>query len=222
MKHLFIILFSLLILSCNSTQLVENWKNPDIDSYQPYKILIVGVTSNIKARQKFEKQLKNELELRGVNAVMSLEFFDTSFRTEEMTEEQLNILEDDLLKDGFDTILLTKIVGIEDKITYKINYDGFDETYIKFKEDYLMHQDIYYNPDYYEEYTVYHAETSMYCICPTKDREMLWKGYIDIVEPQSTNETIKDYVTLVIVVLEEQQLINPIISKEEEIIEEIF
>ena len=97
MKHLFIILFSLLILSCNSTQLVENWKNPDIDSYQPYKILIVGVTSNIKARQKFEKQLKNELELRGVTAVMSLEYFDTSIRTEQMTEEQLNILEAPML-----------------------------------------------------------------------------------------------------------------------------
>ena len=153
---------------------------------------------------------------------MSLKFFDTSFRTKEMTEEQLNILENDLLKDSFDTILLTKIVGVEEKITYKLNYAGFDETYIKFKEDYLKHQDIFYNPDYYEEYTVYHAETSMYCICPTKDREMLWKGYIDIVEPQSTNETIKEYVRLVIVVLEEQQLIDPRILKDEEISEEVF
>jgi len=222
MKHLFIILFSTLLLSCNSIELVENWKNPDIDSYQPYKVLVVGITSNNKARRKFEKQLKNELELRGATAVASIDFFDGSFRTEEMTEEELNTLENDLLKDGFDTILLTKIVGVEDKIAYKRNYDGYDESYIKFKQDYLMHQDIFYNPDYYEEYAIYHAETSMYCICPTKDRELIWKGYIDIVDPESINETIKEYVRLVIVVLEEQQLINPVVLYEEEINEEVL
>jgi len=222
MKHLFIILFSTLLLSCNSIELVENWKNPDIDSYQPYKVLVVGITSNNKERRKFEKQLKNELELRGATAVASIDFFDGSFRTEEMTEEELNTLENDLLKDGFDTILLTKIVGVEDKIAYKRNYDGYDESYIKFKQDYLMHQDIFYNPDYYEEYAIYHAETSMYCICPTKDRELIWKGYIDIVDPESINETIKEYVRLVIVVLEEQQLINPVVLYEEEINEEVL
>jgi len=58
MKHLFIILFSTLLLSCNSIELVENWKNPDIDSYQPYKVLVVGITSNNKARRKFENNLK--------------------------------------------------------------------------------------------------------------------------------------------------------------------
>ncbi len=25
----------------------------------------------------------------------------------------------------------------------------------------------------------------MYCICPTKDRELIWKGYINITGPQS-------------------------------------
>jgi len=160
--------------------------------------------------------------LRGATAVASLDFFDGSFRTEEMTEEELNTLENDLLKYGFDTILLTKIVGVEDKIAYKRNYDGYDESYIKFKQDYLMHQDIFYNPDYYEEYAIYHAETSMYCICPTKDRELIWKGYIDIVDPESINETIKEYVRLVIVVLEEQQLINPVVLYEEEINEEVL
>jgi hypothetical protein len=78
-----------------------------------------------------------------------------------------------------------------------------------------MYQDIYYNPEYYDEYTVYHAETSLYCICPTKDRELIWKGYIDIIAPQSIEETVNDYVNLVLLILEKEMLINQKLLKEE-------
>lgn len=211
MKLIKIIVLCLLIISCSTTELVENWKNPDIDVYSPSKVLLVGLTSNLKARQKFEKQLKKEYESRGVEAIMSYNFFEPSFTTEKKTEEELNALEINLINDGFDTILFTKVVGVEDKIAYKKYYDGYDNTHTRFKEDYLKYQDAFYNPDYYEEYTVYHTETSMYCICPTQERELIWKGYIDIMDPESINETVNDYVRLVMVVLEEQKLIQPII-----------
>ena len=218
MKRLFSILFLLLIFtSCNTTTLVDSWKNPDIDTYTPNKVLVVGLTSNLKARQKFETQLKEEYELRGVEAAVSLDYFDASLRTEKMTEAELKVIENRLIGEGFDTILLTKVVGVEDKIKYKDDYIGYESRHKKFKEDFLMYQDIYYNPDYYEEYTVYHGETSMYCICPTKDRELIWKGYVDIVEPESIDGPVGDYVGLIISVLEEEQLIGPIVieSKDE-------
>ncbi|MFY0714545.1 hypothetical protein J1D01_12780 [Seonamhaeicola sp. NFXS20] len=202
-----------LAFSCSTTELVDYWKNPDINSYSPNKVLIVGITSNIDSRQKFEKQLKQEYESRGIQAIMSYEFLNSSFTSEKKTEEELEVLENKLVNEGFDTILLTKIVGVEDKIAYKTNYDGFDSTHKKFKEDYLKYQDAFYNPDYYNEYTIYHTETSMYCICPGENRELIWKGYIDITNPELVNETINDYVRLIIIVLEEQQLINSITTQ---------
>ncbi len=217
MKHLLSLISIGMLMSCN-VQLVENWKNPKVDTYESSKVLIVGMTSNTDARQQFEKQLKEEYESRGIEAVMSFELFEPTFTTEKMTEKELKVLENNLINDGFDTVLFSKVIGVEDKIVYKKNYDSYNETYRKFTEDYLMYQDIYYNPDYYDEYTVYHAVTSMYCICPTKDRELIWKGYIDIVDPQSIEETVIDYIKLVIVVLEEQQLVNPKILKEEDVI----
>ncbi|SEQ34990.1 hypothetical protein SAMN05421824_1423 [Hyunsoonleella jejuensis] len=209
MKVISITLVCLLLFSCSSAELVDYWKNPDILSYSPNKVLLVGMTSNLEARQKFEKQLQDELALRGITSVMSLNFFEPTFVVEKKTEEELKSLEAKLINDGFDTILFTKVIGVEDKIQYKKDFDDFDATYKKFNEDYLKHQDAYYNPDYYEEYTVYHTETSMYCICPTKDKELIWKGYIDIMDPQNVVESVNDYVRLVIVVLEEQQLISP-------------
>lgn len=207
MRHLYLLFLSLLLISCFSTELVENWKNPDIETYSPTKVLIVGITSNIEARVQFEKQLRDELTIRGIETVMSIDYLKPNFTSNKKTEEELKALEDTLLYNGFDTIILSKVIGVEDKIDYREDFNDNESSYIKFKEDYLRYQDAYYNPDYYNEYTIYHTETSMYCICPSKNRELIWKGYIDITDPNSMNEIINEFVRLVIIVLEEQQLI---------------
>lgn len=208
-KHIWYIFIILIVASCHSPQLVESWKNPEIITYTPTKVFVVGLTSNQEARQKFETELKNALDIRGIEAIRSLDVPELSFKSQELTTRDMDDLENYLLNEGFDTILLSKIIGVENKIEYRKNYDGFDETYKKFGEDFLRYQDIYYNPDYYDEYNIYHAETTMHCICPTKERSLIWKGYIDIVDPKTYDKTIFNYVNLVIAVLEEYQLITP-------------
>jgi hypothetical protein len=195
---------------CSETQLVDYWKNPDIETYSPAKVLVVGLSSNAAARLQFEDQLKTALEERGIMAARATDMVNLTPGSKALTEEALNQLEADLADQGFDTILFSKVIGVEDKVAYKTNYEGFDETYVRFKEDYLRYQDMYYNPDYYDEYTIYHAETSMYCICPAKDRELIWKGYIDITDPREIDKTVNSYVNLVVIVLEELNLIEPI------------
>ncbi|WP_299113970.1 hypothetical protein [uncultured Winogradskyella sp.] len=209
MKYTALLFLVFLCYGCTTTQLVDTWKNPDIDTYAPTKVFVVGLTKNIVARQKFENKLKQELQMRGAEVYTSIAVLESSFRTYRLTEEELNTLESNLIADGYDTIIFSKVIGVEDKIAYTKNFDVYDETFVRFKEDYLRYQDIFYNPDYYEEYTIYHAETSMYCICPTKDKELLWKGYIDIVDPQNIDKTVNDYVKLIIATLEQQQLVNP-------------
>jgi len=200
------------LINCSSTQLAESWKNPEIDSYEPYKVLVIGLTSDETARLQFEKKLKSELELRGYETVMSSDLL----KTDKMNTVELDALETQLIQNDFDTILLTKIVGVEEKTTHPEDYKGDNETYRKFKEEYSMHQDVIYHPDYYNEYQIYKAETSMYCICPTKDRELIWKGFINITDPQSQSikKTVDDYVRLAIAVLEEERLIKPVLIKD--------
>ncbi|MFD2915735.1 hypothetical protein [Psychroserpens luteus] len=216
MKKSISILLIAFLMSCSSTQLVESWKNLDIETYEPYKVLVIGLTSDETARQQFEEKLKSELALRGYEAMVSFDVFDKTPNTDKMTVEDLDALESKLIADGFDTILLTKIVGVENKTPYRRDYKNYDETYRRFKDEYLKYQEISHNPDYYEEFQIYKAETTVYCICPTKDRELIWKGYINITDPRSIEKTVTDYVKLVIVVLEEELLINPLeITKEE-------
>ncbi|MGA1225742.1 MAG: hypothetical protein ACO3VF_00535 [Tamlana sp.] len=216
MKLIIYFLLLFLLVNCSSVEIVDNWKNPDIDVFESNKTLIVGMTPNIEARRQFEKALKAEYEARGIEAYMSLDVFEPDFTLEKQSENDLKRIEDILVANNFDAVLLTKVIGVEDKIAYKKKYDSFDETHVKFKEDYLKYQDIYYNPDYYDEYMVYHTESSLYCLCPAKDKELIWKGYIDITDPESVSETINDYVRLVIVVLEDQNLLIPKLINVEE------
>ncbi|MFK7782693.1 hypothetical protein [Psychroserpens sp.] len=206
MKYFLILSIAIFFFSCSSATLVDSWKNPEIESYEPVKILVVGLTPNKNVRHQFETQLQEEFELRGFEATRSVYYFENTLTS----EEQLKALEYQLLSEGFDTILFTKTIGIENKILYKKNFDSYNETITRFKEDYLKYQDIYFNPEYYNEYKVYHAETAMYCICPTKERELIWKSYIDITDPQDVDVTVSDYVKLVIAALDAEQLINPI------------
>lgn len=203
MKYIVSLCIVLLMLSCSTAQLVDTWKNPETDTYMPAKILVVGLTPDTNARRKFEKQLKNDLELLGIQAVMGINYFDNT----PTTEEDLKALEYKLLNEGFDTILFTKVIGLEDKVVYSKNFDSYEETFTGFNEDFLRHKDIYNKPDYYNEYVIYHAETSMYCICPDKERELIWKGYVDIVDPKNIGTAVKDYVKLVVLILEEEQLL---------------
>ncbi|WP_431165522.1 hypothetical protein [Tenacibaculum halocynthiae] len=208
-KNLFLLLLITISLnSCNTAQLIEQWKNPEIDSLSISKVLIVGLTPNIETRKKFENQLKKELESRGIEAVISLDVFESSFRVEKKSKEELKVIENILTANYFDAVLLSKVKGVEDRIIYSKNYISKESLDIKFKEDYYNHQEIIENPKYYEKYKIYNAETSVYCICPTKDRELIWKGSIDIIDPRSVDKTIDDYINLLMIALEEQNLLR--------------
>ncbi|PKH49553.1 hypothetical protein CXF68_02090 [Tenacibaculum sp. Bg11-29] len=188
--------------------MVQQWKNPEIDTLTMSKVLIIGMTPNIEVRDQFEKLLKKEFELRGVDAVVSLDIFEPDLTTEKKTKKELKVIENILTANFFDAVLFTKVIGVEDREVFLEKYKEKKYLDVKFKEDYYNHQDILEDSRYYKKYKIYNAESSLYCICPTKDRELIWKGYIDVVNPTSLEETVNDYVNLLILVLEKQSLLE--------------
>lgn len=214
MKKLFLILL-IALMGCSSAEMVENWKNPDIVIFNANKVLLVGISNNQEARINFESQLQKEFDNRKVEAVQSLDVFDVNFTDSKRTEKELDALEQSLLDKDFDAILLTKIVGSESRQSFMKSIDNLYNSRDGFNEDYRRNQDIYYEDEYYETYTVYNAETSLYCICVGKERSLIWRGSIDILDPDNVEKTIKDYVRLIVVAMEEQDLIFHKINKDE-------
>lgn len=206
MKKLFVVLV-LLLMGCSSAELVENWKNPDIVIFDAYKVLVVGMTQNEDVRVDFETRLKAEFDKRDIESMRSIDLFDVQFTSSTRTEKELDDVERRLLDKDFDAILLTKITGSESIQSFRKSVANLNNYYDGFKEDYRRHQDIYYDNEYYERYTIYHAETSLYCICEGKERSLIWRGSIDIMDPEDVEKTVEDYVKLVVIAMEEQDLI---------------
>ncbi|WP_232517405.1 MULTISPECIES: hypothetical protein [Aquimarina] len=196
-----------LFYSCSSSELVENWKNPEIDTFEAQKVLVIGISSNDSNRKVFEKKLVTELGKNGVNAVRSLDFFEETFTSTPRTEEDILALESQLVEKEFDAILLSKVVRIEDKVSTVQAYRNLDKTFNNFRDDYYENQEIYYNDGYYEEYQVFHAESSLYCICSDKDKELIWKGSIDITEPENIKKAVGDYIKVLVWALKGQRLL---------------
>ena len=197
----------LLLMSCSSAHLISNWKNPDYVIFDASKVLIVGMTQNEEARIDFETKLRKEFKKRDIEAMRSIDLFDVSFTDTAKTEEELDEVEQLLLSRDFDAILLTKVVGSEDFKKFRRRMSELDQLYGKFRDDYLGNQQIYYETDYYDQYTVYHAETSLYCICIDKERELIWRGAIHITDPIDLKKTIEDYIKLMVLAMEEQDII---------------
>lgn len=208
LRYTLLLILVVILNSCTTAQLVQQWKNPEIDTLTISKVLIIGMTPNIEVRDQFEKLLKKEFELRGVDAVVSLDIFEPDLTTEKKTKKELKVIENILTANFFDAVLFTKVIGVEDREVFLEKYKEKKYLDVKFKEDYYNHQDILEDSRYYKKYKIYNAESSLYCICPTKDRELIWKGYIDVVNPTSLEETVNDYVNLLILVLEKQSLLE--------------
>lgn len=194
-------------MGCSSTSLVTNWKNPDIVLFDANKVLLVGMTSSEEARVQFETKLQNEFSKRNIESLRGIDLFDVEFTSSEQSEEELSEVEQQLLNKDFDAILFTKIIGSESKETFRKRMSNIDWSLNSFNDDYLEHQPIFYEDDYYKEFTIYHAETSLYCICVGKERELIWRGNIDIIDPINIDKTIDDYIKLVVFALKEQDLI---------------
>lgn len=206
MKKLFILL-TVLVISCKSTKLVDDYKNPDTIIFTAYKVLLVGMTSNEETRINFETKLKKEFDKRNIEAMRSVDLFDVAFTATAKTEDELAAVEQQLLDKDFDAILFTKVIGLEQKQTLGKSIEEFGNFSGRFRDDYVQHQNIYYDANYYDPFKIYHTETVVYCICEGKDRSMIWRGSIDINDPKNVQKSMDEYIKLVVKAMEEHDVI---------------
>lgn len=195
------------LLGCSSTKMVENWKNPDIVLFHAYQVLIVGMAPNQDIQIDFETKLQKEFEKRGIEAMRSIDLFDVRFTNAAKSEVELFDVEQQLLEKGFDAILFTKVVGADSQQSFKRKMSDLNRYYEKFFEDYISHQDIYLKTESNDRYPIYFTETSLYCICPGKERELIWRSSIKISHPNDIEKTVNEYIKLVVKSMEEQNLI---------------
>ena len=208
MKTQIYILLIVLMTSCSSSRVTDSWVNEDYKTYQPKKVLIIGLTEHLNGRTTFENKLKKELNARGIEAVESYNVFKPTFTNARQTEKEIEAEIDRLSNKGFDAVLISAVKGVDNKVTY--TGDNFRTFYHwrRFGRYYYLAQDVYLTDGYYNKYKVYHIETSLYNLKENNDKSLVWVASYDVVDPKTVNTTVNNYVAAIIKSLEDNNIIN--------------
>ncbi|WP_157804917.1 hypothetical protein [Confluentibacter lentus] len=207
MKRFYSIVMLSVLLSCSSTRMIDSWKSSEYNNYQPKKVLIVGITDNLTARKIFEQNLKDKLSGRGISAVESSIVFDEDFMNSKQTEEQIDKEVNRLVSDGYDSVLISAVKGVDNEISYSGNKFLSGYYWHHFGRYYYLYQDVYFEPGYYNNYKVYHIESSLYNIKTNNAKSLVWVASYNIIDPISINSTVHNYVNAIIRALKNESLI---------------
>lgn len=178
-----------MLTSCGSAKLVSQWQGSEDGITPPSKVLLIGMTPRTDVRRNFEESLADGLEQEGWVTARSIDFFEASFQKSEASDTELNAIESKLISSGFDGVLITRLVGAQERATFPAE-QFVGHLHEDFKEEYLHHQDLYkLGPK--ETYTIFQIESSLYCLCPEKERELFWRGIIELTETDNQSEAIR-------------------------------
>ena len=171
-----------LLGGCSSSpEIVTAWQDPQWTGPPLQKILVVGQTPQAGQRRIFEDVFVAGLTEHGVTARASHEFFPGTERP--TREDFLATVEEG----GFDAVLVSQIVGVDQKTTYAPGYTMVEPGLVyhnDFWGFYHRAYTIHSVPDYYDTYEVVSIETNVY---EMQDRSLVWSGTTRSIAPQDVH-----------------------------------
>lgn len=208
MRIFFVItIFLILFSGCSSSRLVEQYVNPEATDFKPQKILVIGLTPDGGLQRQFEYSMVKALEGQKVNAVKSVDLFGEPFKISEDIENDWEAFQSELLKAGFDSVLLSKITGQESRVTIAQSYRNLVRTFETFDTYYKENRTIS-ESGHLEDYPVLNTESSLYCLCPGRENDLIWRGNIDIENASDSQKTIRDYIKILVKTLKKNSFLS--------------
>jgi len=208
MKKIAYILLLILLNSCATPVLVNDWKNNDTPTYRSEKLLVVAMTPNQEIRNLLESTLLSELRKDNLTVVRSLDFFEKDFTITSLSPEEIAALEASLIENDFDSVLVVRLLGVDEKVTVVNVAPPFIPRRHNFRDYYLEYGNLYHSTSV-ESYKEFHTEARVYCLCPGEERELLWHAYINATEANSKKQGIKAYSKFLVGKLKKAGIVVP-------------
>lgn len=185
---------------------MDQYSNPENSDFRAEKILVVGLAPNAVLQNQFEFTFVQALRNLDIDAVKSIDFFEEDITKSAKYGEELKGLKKELLEAGFDAVFFSRITGRDTKVTFAQSYRNLINTFEIFDE-YSENQMRQCDLEDFDDRPVLHTETFFYCLCPENERDLIWKGNIDIVNPDTSDEAIQDYVKALLKALQKKALL---------------
>ena len=164
-----------------STEAGEKTKEPP-----PKKILVLTVAQDPKTRESFEDVIAGELSLRGATAVASHLSFP------ELPKER-GPFEAKLKAEGFDAVMVSRLVGSTDKFKEKEGYTTYATDYqgTGYWGMYLYTYEKVFVPGYLENEKRVRATTELWRASDEKGR-LVWTGTSETLNPRTAAQAARE------------------------------
>jgi hypothetical protein len=163
-----------LLAACAVKPLAE-WRDSSFSGTVD-NILIIGVSDQPVLRRLFEDTFVKELAALGVSA-------KSSYRV--LTEEQISSkdsLEAALREQSMDSVLVTRVIGVEEINTYTPPTYTYRHTPLHFDR-------------HYRKYDVLKLESNLY---DSASQQLIWSVQSESFDPRSATQLIDDQITIAI------------------------
>lgn len=173
--HILLVVFMIILSSCNSTYIVSNWRDPDrqIHSSVWKKVLVLAMLRNETERHSAEDQMVRYLDGKGITSY--------SYLDENFDHKNEQALRQKIKKDGFDAAITMRLIDVDKEKIYKpAEYYMYPMYYDDFVKYYYRNW-MYYNiPGYYTITKKFIIETIIYSI---RDDKIIWSGITATYDP---------------------------------------
>ena len=198
LRFCFVLLLATLGLgSCTSTQVVQQWSNARYSSASFKKVMVVGVTKQASIRRSFEDEFAAQLKAAGVNATPSYLYIPQDGPVGEAVFTRA------LKAAGADAVIITRLVRAQQKTEIAPGYYPPDPG-MAVHPLYTTAWNDYYEPPIVYHSVLYTCETVLY---DTRKNQVVWKGTAQTDSRGNIKQEIKDYAEAVIGALKDKKLI---------------
>jgi Domain of unknown function (DUF4136) len=184
------------VAGCTSTQIVNQWSDPNYTPSSLRKIVVLGISTQIALRRSFEDEFVAQLRSSGIQAVPSYQVIPEEGQAPE--QRLLSAVK----RTGADAAIMTRLVRVERR---KQITPGYYNPYPGLYGWYASGWAGFYEPPRVYHYDVYTSETSLYDLA--RDR-LVWAGTVQTTDPGDIPKEIKNYVKTVIEALKEKHLLR--------------
>jgi len=191
------------ISSAKSSKLAFSWKNPQYAGGSFKNVLVLAMNGQASGRAEFEDRMVTGIARPGVQAVPSYSLLPRP----ESTPIEMDQLKDVVRSQGFDAVVVSRLVKYDRSVTYVPGqaYPLYPY-YATFYGYYGALYPVVYSPGYLQTDTTAQIETNFYSTAKP-DGELVWTGTSNTVNPRSVSKAINDVVKLVVQQLEKEGII---------------
>jgi hypothetical protein len=189
------LLILLVTTSCATTELNSVWKDSAYKGGFLKKVMVVGVSDNLRNRKMFEEVFAKAFKDNGIEAIPS---FSAILLAKDLNRDTIK---NEAERRGIDAILVTHLSDIKEK---EVHYEPLDYE-IYFYQYYRKIKQYDYAPQSYTKVKEVRMKNNLYEV---KTEKLIWSARSETVDPETANEVISSLSRAVLESLRSHKLIK--------------